>query len=71
MIEFITTPKTAILFTIISTIIVSIVLTGFVTLSDIPFIISLAICVPLSVCVVVGIILLGELDKCVKNFMKG
>ena len=59
MIEFITTPKTAILFTIISTIIVSIVLTGFVTLAGLPFISALAFCAPLSLVTVVGIMLVG------------
>ena len=44
MIELLTTPKTAILFAIISTVVLDAILTLFITLEGLPFISSIAFC---------------------------
>lgn len=59
MIELLTTPKTAILFAIISTVVLDAILTLFITLEGLPFISSIAFCTPLSIVVVGGMMIAG------------
>lgn len=59
MIELLTTPKVAILFAIISTIVLDVILTMFITMEGLPFISSLAFSTPLSIVVVAGMMIAG------------
>lgn len=61
MIELITTPKIAILFAIISTIILTVVLTGFIAIAGLPIISAFAFCFPLSIVVIGGLMIAGGL----------